>query len=164
MGQQIAFYVFAFLTVLSGALVISVKNPISSAISLIVTLGSVAGLFVLLDAHFVATIQVLVYAGAIMVLFVFVIMLLNLEPELAAKLDLSTRKLLGLGFAGAGTILLLWKFLPITTQFGTVPTNYGTMEAVATKLFIDYLIPFEAVSLLLTAAVVGAVVVGKREL
>lgn len=161
----IAFYLLAAVVVISGLMVISAKNPITSAVSLIVTLGAVAGLFVTLDAHFIATIQVLVYAGAIMVLFVFVIMLLNLEPDApTGGIHLSPLKALGAGLAGAGAILMLWKFLPMKDTFGTAPVDFGTMDSVATTLFIQYLIPFEAISLLLTAAVVGAVVIGKRDL
>lgn len=164
MVQQFTFYVLALMVVISGLLVISARNPITSAVSLVVTLGSVAGLFALLDAHFIATIQVLVYAGAIMVLFVFVIMLLNLEPEIAAGMQLTPLKAVGVGLAGAGGLLLLWKLMPVQAAFGAVGPEYGTMGAVANHLFVDYLVPFEAISLLLTAAVVGAVVVGKRDL
>lgn len=164
MVQQFTFYVLAAMVLISGLTVISAKNPITSAISLVVTLGAVAGLFALMDAHFIATIQVLVYAGAIMVLFVFVIMLLNLEPEGSAGLQFSPMKAVGVGVAGAGGLLMLWKLLPGGTAFGAVSPDYGTMEAVANRLFVNYLIPFEAISLLLTAAVVGAVVVGKRDL
>lgn len=164
MVQELLFYIFATLTVISGVSVISARNSITSALSLIATLGAVAALFALLDAHFIATIQILVYAGAIMVLFVFVIMLLNLEPEAVQGLRLTPGKALAAGVAAAGTVLLLWKFVGVKGAFPAIGEDYGTMEAVAEALFIQYLIPFEAVSLLLTAAVVGAVVIGKREL
>ncbi len=164
MFQQLAFYSLATLAIVAGLFVISGKNPISCAIALVVTLGSVAGLFVLLDAHFIATIQILVYAGAIMVLFVFVIMLLNLHPDEMGPPQISPLKMVGCALAGAGSILLMLKFVKVGGQFPAVPPEYGTIEAVSIKLFTDYLIPFEVISILLTTAVVGAVVVGKRDL
>jgi NADH-quinone oxidoreductase subunit J len=164
MFQQLMFYVFATLAVVAGFFVISGKNPISCAVALVVTLGSVAGLFVLLDAHFVATIQVLVYAGAIMVLFIFVIMLLNLHPDELGPPQITVLKGVGCALAGAGLVLLVWKFLPVGGTVPPVPDEYGTLQQIGLRLFKSYLLPFEIVSALLTAAVVGAVVIAKRDL
>lgn len=164
MIEQVLFYLFAIVSVIAGVLVISGRNPISCAVALIVTLGSVAGLFVLLDAHFVATIQILVYAGAIMVLFVFVIMLLNLGPEDLARAPRFTRfRLAGAVLAGLVAGLLIWNFSRYQSHLAPVAPDYGSLEQVSMKLFSEYVIPFEVVSVLLMAAVVGAVMIAKRD-
>ncbi len=165
MFEQILFYFFAIVAVISAVNVVAGKNPIACAISLIVTLGALAGVFVLQDAHFVATIQVLVYAGAIMVLFVFVIMLLNLGPEDLDKEGRFTRlKGVGVLFAMAGAALLIWNFADYSAAMARIGPGYGGLEQISGKLFTEYIIPFEAISVLLMAAVVGAVVIAKREL
>ncbi len=165
MIEQLLFYFFAAVAVVAAVVVVAGKHPITSAIALIVTLGALAGVFVLEDAHFVATIQVLVYAGAIMVLFVFVIMLLNLGPEDLEKTPRFTRlKWAGALFAAAGAGLLIWNFAAYAVGVARVGAGYGTLEQISLKLFTEYLIPFEAISVVLMAAVVGAVVIAKREL
>lgn len=164
MFQQFMFYVLATLAVVAGFNVIRGRNPISCAVALIVTLGSVAGLFVLLDAHFVATIQILVYAGAIMVLFIFVIMLLNLHPQELGEPQITAVKGVGVALAASALGLLAWRFMPVKGVMPPVPEQYGTIEQVGEYLFSSYLLPFEVVSILLTAAVVGAVVIAKRDI
>ena len=165
MFEQAMFYFFAIVAVVSAMFVVTGKNPISCAIALIVTLGALAGVFVLEEAHFVATIQILVYTGAIMVLFVFVIMLLNLGPEDLEKTPRFTRlKVAGWLFAAAGAGLLIWNFASYTAGVARVTSGYGTLEQISQKLFTEYLVPFEAISVVLMAAVVGAVVIAKREL
>jgi NADH-quinone oxidoreductase subunit J len=157
---------------LSGLLCITRKSPVASALWLVVTLFSIAALFVLLDAQFLAVLQVLVYAGAIMVLFLFVIMLLNLGRPGPSDI----KGPLGLGVAvllGAALLFLLQPLtrttLPsaITLPPGSVPAlqqQQGIVGAVANPLFGAYLIPFEIASVLLLAAIVGAVVLAKRKL
>ncbi len=159
------FYLFAIVSVIAALFVVAGKNPISCAIALIVTLGALAGVFVLQEAHFVATIQVLVYAGAIMVLFVFVIMLLNLGPEDLEKTPRFSR-LKGAGgiFAAAGAALLAWNFVSYAARAARVGPGFGGLAQISQKLFTEYIIPFEAISAVLMAAVVGAVVIAKREL
>ena len=166
------FWTFGILAMLSALLCITRKSPVASALWLVVTLFSIAALFVLLDAQFLAVLQVLVYAGAIMVLFLFVIMLLNLGRPGPSDI----KGPLGLGVAvllGAALLFLLQPLtrttLPsaITLPPGSVPAlqqQQGIVGAVANPLFSAYLIPFEIASVLLLAAIVGAVVLAKRKL
>jgi NADH-quinone oxidoreductase subunit J len=166
------FWIFGVIAMGSALLCITRKNPVASALWLVVTLFSIAALFVLLDAQFLAALQILVYAGAIMVLFLFVIMLLNLGRPGPSDI----KGPLGLGVAvllGAALLLLLQPLtrttLPsaITLPPGSVPAlqqQQGIVGSVANPLFGAYLIPFEITSVLLLAAIVGAVVLAKRKL
>src|SRR6266550_3763254 len=156
----------------SALLCITRKNPIASALWLVVTLFAVAALFVLLDAQFIAVLQVLVYAGAIMVLFLFVIMLLNLgrpgPSDIKGPLGLAVAVLLG------AALLFLLQPMTRTTLPSAItlpPTSVlapqqqqGIVAPVTNPLFCSYLIPFEIASVLLLAAIVGAVVLAKRKL
>jgi len=166
------FWIFGVIAMGSALLCITRKNPIASALWLVVTLFALAALFVLLDAQFIAVLQVLVYAGAIMVLFLFVIMLLNLGRPGPSDI----KGPLGLGVAvvlGAALLFLLQPLtqttLPsaITLPPGSVPAlqqQQGIVGSVANPLFSTYLIPFEIASVLLLTAIVGAVVLAKRKL
>ena len=168
----IVFWAFAVLTMGSALLCITMRNPVSSALWLVVTLFALAGLFVLLDAQFIAVLQVLVYAGAIMVLFLFVIMLLNIGR--ATRSDIKGAWGLGVGVLLAG--LMMVQLLAL--RFGAPPpqltlpagamaraaAEQGMVAAVARPLFSTYLVPFEITSILLLAALVGAVVLAKRKL
>lgn len=162
---EILFYVFAAVAVVSAVSLIWQRNPVASAISLIVTLACQAGLFVLLGAHFAATMQILVYTGAIMVLFVFVIMLLNLQDH-----ELGAPRYRPYKFIGGGLALLSAVLIGVTilqnqaAAAAPVQESFGTIEAVGMELFSTYLFPFEVLSLVLTAAIAGAVILGKKEL
>jgi NADH-quinone oxidoreductase subunit J len=167
MTEAVLFYLFSLVAIVAGLSVVTARNPIASALSLVVCFFFLAADYVLLDAHFVAVIQILVYAGAIMVLFIFVIMLLNLRDEAPSRiLDLSRRALVGLlvaGVTGMGLVTAL-EALPhgdaVTTAEG-----YGNVAEVGAAIFSGgYLLPFEVVSVLLTVALVGAVVLAKREI
>ena len=165
-GTLIIFWAFAGLAVLSGLACITRRSPVASALWLVVTLFALAALFVLLDAQFIAVLQVLVYAGAIMVLFLFVIMLLNLGR--AGPTDLKGPLGLGVGVFLAGLLLMQ---LLVLRQAGLVPggpvrppLGQGMIPSVARPLFTIYLVPFEITSILLLAAIVGAVVLAKRKL
>ncbi len=163
----VTFYLFALLAVLSGFVVVTRRNPIASAVALVVCFFFLAGLYVMMEAHFVAIIQVLVYAGAIMVLFIFVIMLLNLRGDGMRSLpDLGTRALAGLGVAGiTGMGLLLALDALRGTESQPAAEGFGTIEQVGRAMFGGaYLLPFEVASALLTVAMVGAVVLGKRKI
>lgn len=167
MITAVAFYLFALIAILSGVAVVTRQNPISSAIALVVCFFFLSGLYVLLDAHFVAVIQVLVYAGAIMVLFIFVIMLLNLRGEGTDQIrDLAPRAILGLGVTGVvgmGLVIAVEGLHLVETRAAS--SNFGTIEQVGQSLFGgQYLLPFEYASALLTVAMVGAVVLGKRKI
>jgi NADH-quinone oxidoreductase subunit J len=160
------FYLFAFLTLVCGFLVVAnpfSRNPVTSAMFLVLTIVWLAGLFVLLHAFFLAAVQVLVYAGAVMVLFLFVIMLLNLKEE-------ERRKLKILGVIGAviavGAIMLIFlKALAVTPlDADMTPRLSGNTADLGRLLFTQYLLPFEIVSVLLLVAVVGVVLLSKKGL
>jgi len=165
------FWTFGVIAMVGGLLCITRKNPIGSALWLVVTLFALAAMYVLLDAQFIAALQILVYAGAIMVLFLFVIMLLNLGHP--GPTDIKGPVGIGIAALLAGTLLLQLRVLgkatpPPAIQLpdGAMATlqQQGMVAAVAGPLFDAYLIPFEITSLLLLAAMVGAVVLAKRKL
>ena len=164
---DILFYVFAFLTLLCGVLVVAnpfSRNPVTSAMFLVLTIISMAGLFVLLHAFFLAAVQVLVYAGAVMVLFLFVIMLLDLKEEERRKV-----KKLGLvaGLVSVSAIVAIFVHSLLATHPGkelTTPTAVGDTATLGKMLFTNYLLPFEIVSILLLVAMVGVILLGKKEL
>jgi NADH-quinone oxidoreductase subunit J len=159
------FVLLALGAIISGFLVITQRNPIHSAIALIFSLLSVAGLFALLTASFIAIIQVLIYAGAIMVLMLFVIMMLNLREEdlLQERKDLIW--LLGI-FLSVLVFYELVKTLPGTYSKSPDSTivGFGSLTEIGKLLFAEYLLPFELISILLLIAVIGAVILSKRRL
>ncbi len=179
--SQVIFFVLAFIAVASALLLVTRKSPLTSALYLIVTMCSLAGLFALLGAIFLAALQVIVYAGAIMVLFLFVIMLLNLRTdEFSADLH-KMQKYLGMAFA---LIILLQTVFIVVWATNDFPSNakmtteftqgietpipdstadYSSAETVAETLFTQFSYPFEITSILLLAAIVGAVVIAKRK-
>ncbi len=165
--EQVFFYIFAGLTLLCGALVIAnpwTRNPVTSAMFLLLTIFSMAGLFVLLHAFFLAAVQVLVYAGAVMVLFVFVIMLLDLKEEERRRIKLGMAVL---GVAAAGVIALV---MIRTIGQSRVGFNLehslaeGSTLALGKSLFTRFALPFELVSLLLLVAMIGTVLLSKKDL
>jgi NADH-quinone oxidoreductase subunit J len=165
--EEILFYIFAAGGIASALLVVTRSNPIISAIYLIVNFFCLAAMYLTLHAQFIAVIQILVYAGAIMVLFVFVIMLLNLGDERNLRDGFSWKKVVAAGFGFGVLMELLYIFIkPGDTQTieMTQATNIGTVEAIGRVLFTQFLFPFEVTSLLLTAAIVGAVVLAKQNL
>ncbi len=162
----ILFGLLAALAVGTGISTIMSRNPVASAVSLIMHFFSLAGIYLTLQAQFIAVVQVLVYAGAIMVLVVFVIMLLNIGREEQMREKSSFRIGISIGLSiilafqlgkYAFTDLARKNFLPQNAA-----TN-GTTEALGTALFEHYLFPFEAISLLLLIAVMGAVILAKRQ-
>ncbi len=166
MLDAVLFYMFALLTLGGAVLTITRKSAIHSAISLIVSLLGVAGLFLLQQAEFLFAVQIVLYIGGIMVLFLFVIMLVNLD-EAAKERQFNGQRWLALACAvvvGAEILYVLAKgsgTLPLPTPAPPGPAM-GNTEMIGVALFRDYLLPFEAVSLLLLAAIVGSVTMAKR--
>ncbi len=164
--EAIFFWVFALISVTGGLMLVFHKNPIHSALSLVLTLIATAGLFVVLRAGFVGVLQVLVYAGAIMVLFVFVIMVLNLQREELGLRRHRLIKVMGIILASGFGLNLAAMLFELPTKKGITDPQalFGTVEGVGELVFTTYVVPFEALSLLLLAAIVGAVVIGKKRI
>ena len=163
--EPILFAGLALVAAVSGLLVIVQRHAVYSALFLIITMGSLAGLYVLLEAHFVWAVQVLVYAGAIMVLFLFVIMLLNLPREDVPWAQHDLRRILLA--AALGVVLLIELILVGGAARGPVrgaalPPDFGTTETVGRLLFTKFLFPFEITSVILLVAIVGAMVLAKK--
>lgn len=158
------FWFFAVASVLGALSVPLSRSPVRGALGLVASLFSLAVVFILLDAHLLAVMEVLVYAGAVMVLFLFVIMLLNLREEELGPRRFTLFKSLGVaGMVYVGWLLAvpLWG---MKTPMGPVPESYGTVAAVGRQIFREYLLPFELTSILLLVAVVGAVMLAKRKI
>jgi NADH-quinone oxidoreductase subunit J len=156
------FLLMAALTVASALIVIVHPNPIYSALGLVSTLFMLAVLFLGLDAQMVAVLQIIVYAGAIVVLFLFVIMLLNLQVEERSSAAPPMVGIAAIGGLAMGGLVILGI---VRTPLGApvpVHAGFGGTEALAERLFTVYLLPFELTSLLLLVAIVGAVVVGRK--
>lgn len=161
----VIFYLFAIVAVLAGFAVVTRRNPISAAIALVVCFFFLSGMYAMLDAHFVAVIQILVYAGAIMVLFIFVIMLLNLRGGSNELPNISPRAIAGLGVVGVVGMGLMVAIEAVVHTELAPGVGVGTIQDVGMALFDGkYLIPFEYASALLTVGMVGAVVLGKRKI
>jgi NADH-quinone oxidoreductase subunit J len=168
---ELLWFVFASMAVGGGIGMVTRKNPIACLLFLVLTFFSLAAIYVLLGAHFIAAIQVIVYAGAIMVLFLFVIMLLNLGHDYQS--DIRGGLWLVWGFTTAGIIgFVLYRVFVSTEPFvsgrgGAVidaaVRNQNAVGAIANPLFRDFLIPFELTSILLLVAIIGAVLLAKRK-
>lgn len=161
--ETLIFLIFALLAVASSLVVVMHRNPVYSTMSLVVTLFSVAVLFVVLGAPFIGALQVLIYTGAIVVLFLFVIMLLNITKEETA---ISAQKvqmggaLLGALVFGGMLALLFWSGR--RSDLGPVTEELVSMKGMAWEMFTEFLLPFEIVGLLLLVAVIGATVAARR--
>jgi len=165
------FYVFAAMAVGCGLGVVTARNPVASLLFMVTTLASIAGIFVLLEAHFLAAIQVMVYAGAIMVLFLFVIMLLNLGHDEKSDLKMGAGMIAAFALCGAA----LWGILrglgrstlpegpgAAAASIDAMIAEKGAVGVIADPLFTTYVVPFELTGLLLTVAIVGAIALAKR--
>ena len=164
---QLVFYFFASLAVASSLLMITRRSPVYSAMFLVLTLFSLAAIFVVLDAHFLAALQVILYAGAILVLFLFVIMLLNLgydfEPDLRGRFALVVAGGVGLVLLAEIVALLSGaEELPPVDLVTPLLDAQGAIGAVAEPLFQNYVVALEITGVLLLVAMVGAVVIAKR--
>jgi NADH-quinone oxidoreductase subunit J len=162
--DYVTFYALALPLILVAAMVIFHPNPVYSALFLVLTLFVLAVYFLFLDAHMIAALQIIVYAGAIMVLFLFVIMLLNvqIDPQERQRKGLRWAAGLGGGVLAAELFLLLQRSPGTNAAQAQLPEGFGTVTAVSERLFTDFLLPFEITSVLLLIAIVGAVVLAKR--
>jgi NADH-quinone oxidoreductase subunit J len=160
--ERIAFFVFAVPLVFTAGLVVVTKNPMHAAMALVAAFFFMAGIYVLLSAHLVAFLQILVYAGAVMVLFLFVIMLLSLGNEHLEREHYKGMQLLGV--VGMTIVLAMAIRDGVGPEVARVAPDFGTVKAVGRALFTDYLLPFEAISLLLLVAILGSVVVAKEKI
>jgi NADH-quinone oxidoreductase subunit J len=162
---QILFWFLSVLALFSALMMVTSKNPVHSVLWLIVTFFSISGHYILLNAQFLAIVNIIVYAGAIMVLFLFVIMLMNLNKSAEPQKNRWLR--LAGGVAGGCLLLVLIAALrntEIRQQVAEVKTgDIGLIKNLGRELFSTYIVPFEISSILFLSAMVGAVVIGKKE-
>jgi NADH-quinone oxidoreductase subunit J len=174
MPETLVFWALSGIAIFASALVIGQRNPMYSVLLLIASFAALAGLYIQLDAPFVAVAQIIIYAGAIMVLFLFVVMLLNAPQEDAAEWD-RTHPLRQPGIRRFGALLALLLVLQLTWAVLQVngidvpvglqgdPEAVGSVRTLGRVLFTDYVFAFEATSILILVAMVGAVVLARRE-
>lgn len=165
--QLVLFWVFAILMLLFAGAVVLLRNPVSSALSLVMSFVSLAALFITLEAFFIGVVQVLVYAGAVMVLFLFIIMLLNLRDEETRRLNLGA-------WAGGGLVVIAFVGLLVKVIFSfpgfafakppLVNPQVSDVALVGETLFRDFSFPFQVVGILLLVSTVGVVLLSKKEL
>lgn len=165
---QLFFLYFAAVIVLTAALVVALRNPVFSALSLLILFFHVAGLYVTLHAEFLAAVQIIVYAGAILVLYLFVVMLLNVKREERFHLQWPIAPLVGITILTEVVLLIVQNRIesaptPGGAADGTVET-VGNTEAIGEVLYSTYLFPFEVASLILLVAMIGAIILAKKDL
>jgi NADH-quinone oxidoreductase subunit J len=159
------FWLLSGIGVLSAlGMVLNVRNTVAGAMSLVVTMIALAGIYVLLEAHLVAVIQIMVYAGAIVVLFLFVVMLLNLRRDEFAPMRQRGFRFLAVGLAAGALVPFLARLPSALPEARRLPPEFGGYAWAGRALYRDFVLPFEVSSLLLLAAIVGAVVLAKRRL
>jgi NADH-quinone oxidoreductase subunit J len=158
-AEQVVFWLLSAMTVFFAFFTMTRRNPVTAVMSLVATFFCLAGIYATLSAHFIAIIQILVYAGAIMVLFIFVVMILNREE--VSPMVVRPVRLVAL----LASVYLLVKFIHVAdtgvAPMATVPEAFGTVANIGDLLFRDFLWPFEAISLLLLVAIVGGVVISR---
>ncbi len=167
LAELIVFAIFGGATLVGALFTVTRRNPVTAVMSLVGTFFALAGIYATLSAHFLAVLQVMVYAGAIMVLFIFVVMILNREEvELISWRGIVTRALgvvaMGGGVLMAVRLVYLTRDTPVLAgPTAPLPEGYATVAATGLALFSDFVYPFEAISLLLLVAVVGGVIVSR---
>lgn len=162
--EAVLFYVLAAITLVSAVFVVFMRRPVHNVLFMIVTMIGLACLFILLHAEFLAMVQIIVYAGAVMVLFLFVIMLLNLDQVVLPSEKLKARYGAGIIMAMMMIVFLIpaSRGLKSAGSVPSLPAGMTNTEIIARELFTTYLLPFEIASILLLAAIVGTVVIGKK--
>ena len=166
-AEEVLFWLFGACIVLGAAGVIFARNTVNSAMALVATFFFLSGIYVLLWAHTIAILQVLVYAGAIMVLFLFVIMLLSLTEQEALGSRLTVSRVLGAAAAAAllyGLELAIVRLRDGDAVGAAIRPDFGSLKVLGGLLYTQWLLPFEVVSLLLLVAIVGSVVVSKSRI
>ncbi len=163
--EQIIFFFVAFLALVSGFYFVFARNAMYAILSLIITFFSIAAMYILLNAQFLGIVQIIVYAGAIMVLFLYILMMLNLNKEDESKKQ-NLSKFIGVFTAGLLLIGILGAFKGLNgkTFAGDVDTTVGLTKNLGRLLFNEYVLPFELASILILAGIVGAVLIGKKDL
>jgi NADH-quinone oxidoreductase subunit J len=163
--EQVLFYVFAVLALVSAAgVVLNVRNTVYAALCLVVSMLSIAVLFIMLNAEFIGILQVMVYAGAIVVLFLFVIMLLNLRGGDMGADSQPLLKLVGILLLVGASVKLVMFFSGFRKAWPEVEPDFGSVRQVGMILYTDYLLAFEVAGVLLLAGLVAAVVMGKQRI
>ena len=167
-AEAILFYVFGVLAVVSAlGMVLNIRNTVASAMSLVVTMVSLGAIYLLLEAYLVAAIQIMVYGGAIVVLFLFVVMLLNLSTD---EFPPGKQRFIKLAFVIAGVAILAQVLIALgqdpllAAQPEAVPEGFGGYRQLGLALYTDYVLLVEMASLLLLAAIVGALILAKRKI
>ncbi len=162
---EILFWSLSVLALVSAIMVVASKSPVHSILFLIVTFFAISGHYILLNAQFLAIVNIIVYAGAIMVLFLFVVMMMNLNTEAEPK---KNRMIQFAGLISGGCLFLV--LIAAVTKSGTASNmiqmgsgDYGLIKNLGMVLFTDYVIPFEISSILFLSSMIGAVVIGKKE-
>ncbi len=163
-GELLTFLVFGGLMLLTAAGVVMARSPVYAAMNLVASFICMAVIYVMLAAHLIAFMQVLVYAGAVMVLFLFVIMLLSPLEEFGVSKPRAMQWLGAAGGLGLFALLVAAVWSVCGGQLRSLPADFGTVKAVGNVLYTQFLLPFEATSLLLLVAIVGAVVVAKERI
>ncbi|MDR2205102.1 MAG: NADH-quinone oxidoreductase subunit J [Flavobacteriaceae bacterium] len=163
--EQILFYTAAGIALISAGYFVFAKNPLYAILSLIVTFFSIAGLYILMNAQFLGIVQIIVYAGAIMVLFLYILMMLNLNKQDESRKH-SLRKIIGIFAAGILFIGMLGAYKGISGNYisENPDSGIGLTKNLGRLLFSEYVLPFELASILILAGIVGAVLIGKKEI
>ena len=160
--MTVLFAVVACLALAGGAGVVVSRRPVYSALALLLVLGSLAVDYLLLDAQFIAVLQVIVYAGAIVVLFVFIIMLLHVESGEGPRVGVLLPPVAGTVLCGVFGMAVLLILTRGAAPAASIDAAFGTVQTVGRALFSRYLLPFEAASVLLLVGMIGAVALGRR--
>ena len=166
--DYVVFFYLAVVIVFASFMVVLLRNPVHSALALLIMFFHMAGLFVTLRAEFLAAVQILVYAGAILVLYLFVVMLLNVKQELRYHPQVPLGVLLALTVLTEAVLLILYRRSPEQESSialaEAMPEATGNTEAIGNVLYSTYLFPFEVASLILLVAMIGAVILAKKDI
>ncbi len=164
--DQILFFIVAFLAIASAVYFVFAKNPMYAILSLIVTMFSIAGMYILLNAQFLGIVQIIVYTGAIMVLFLYILMMLNLNKEDESKKE-NLPKFIGIFSVCILFVGMLGAYKGLsgkTVAESNIDYSVGLTKNLGRLLFNEYVLPFELASILILAGIVGAVLIGKKDL